>query len=136
MVGTCSVPVEGTKNTTETKRVYVPHVDIVEKDGDVVLYVNLPGVGADAIDVQYEDGQLTIEASVAERQPAGTKYLLREYGVGPFRRSFRLANTFDASRIEASYQNGVLTLRLPKTEEAKPRKIEVQRTPRESGADG
>ena len=124
MVGTCSVPAE--TPTGEVSRVYVPLVDIVEKEGDVELYVNLPGAVSESIDIQYEDGQLTIEAAVSDRQPSGTKYLLREYGVGHFRRSFRLANTFDASRIEATYQHGVLTLKLPKSEEAKPRRIEVK----------
>jgi HSP20 family protein len=130
MVGTCGVMPETKGNVggvcSQPTRVYVPHVDIIEKDGDVELFVNLPGATSESIDIQYEDGQLTIEAAVAERQPAGTKYLLREYGVGNFRRSFRLANTFDASRIEASFKNGVLTLKLPKSEEAKPRKIEVK----------
>ncbi|MBY0586210.1 Hsp20/alpha crystallin family protein [bacterium] len=123
MVGSCSMA-ETPK--VDSQRVYVPHVDIIEKEGDVVLYVNLPGAASESIDIQYEDGQLTIEASVADRQSVGTKYLLREYGVGRFRRSFQLANSFDASRIEASYRNGVLTLKLPKAEEAKPRRIEVK----------
>lgn len=108
------------------RRTYVPNVDIFEADGDLQVLVDLPGACADSIRVDFEDGVLTIDADVAERQPEGTKYVLREYGVGGFHRSFRVSNTVDASKIEAKYRDGVLTLTLPKVDAAKPRRIEVR----------
>ena len=108
------------------QRTYVPNVDIVEADGDLQVFADLPGASSDSIRVDYEDGVLTIHADVPARQPEGTKYVLREYGVGAFHRSFRVADTVDASKIEARYRDGVLTLTLPRVEAAKPRRIEVR----------
>lgn len=108
------------------RRSYVPNVDIVEVEGDAEVLVDLPGATPESVQVSYEDGLLTIDASVPARQAEGTKYLLREYGVGDFHRSFRVANTVDASRIEATVRDGVMTLKLPKAETAKPKRIEVK----------
>ena len=76
--------------------------------------------------MKYENGNLEIDADVPDRQATGTKYLLREFGVGDFHRSFRVSKSVDPSRIDATYKNGVLTIRLPKSEEAKPQKINVR----------
>lgn len=113
-------------NSSAHRRSYVPNVDIVERDGDVHVHVDLPGALPDSIKVEFEDGKLSIDAQVEDRQSPETVYLVREYGVGDFHRSFRVANTVDASKIEAGYQAGVLKLVLPKAEEAKPRRIEVR----------
>lgn len=120
----CATPAGQVANGT-ARRSFVPNVDIVEMGGDIELRVDLPGASPEQVSIQFEDGTLSIEASVTDRQPTGTKYLVREYGVGDFRRQFRVANTIDASRIDASLRNGVLVVRLPKAEEAKPRRIAV-----------
>jgi HSP20 family molecular chaperone IbpA len=85
----------------------------------------VPGARSEDIEINFEDGALTIYAKVNERPTAGP-VLLREYGVGDFRRTFRVSEQIDASRISAQCNNGVLTLHLPKAERARPRKIQVQ----------
>ena len=105
---------------------YRPNVDIIERPDELLVIADVPGVSAEAIDVRYEQGDLTLEAHVEPRQSADTNYLLREYGVGAFRRVFRLGETIDSNRISAEVSNGVLTLHLPKAESAKPRQIKVK----------
>lgn len=105
---------------------YMPLVDILEKPDEIVLKADLPGARPENIDVNFEDGVLTIYAKVEPRQQPGTQYLLREYGVGDYHRCFQVSEAIDASRITAEYADGVLTLHLPKTEAVRPRKIPVQ----------
>lgn len=111
---------------TRDRMVYTPQVDIVERDDELLLIADLPGVRGEDIDVQYEQGLLTLQARVEPRQdePA-TNYLLREYGVGDFYRSFRVGEGIDHDKIRAEMRNGVLELHLPKSEAAKPKKIPV-----------
>ncbi len=106
---------------------FVPCVDIVEKQDELLVIADLPGAKPDAIDINYERGVLSIDAPVAPRQdPQRANYLLHEYGVGDFHRSFQIGEGLDANRISAEFDNGVLHLHLPKAESFKPRKIEVQ----------
>jgi HSP20 family protein len=112
--------------TTRSRRFYRPTVDILELPNELLVVANVPGATSGEIDVHFEDGQLTVRAPVRERQPEGTRYLLREYGVGEFFRTFRVSEQIDASRIEAEYADGVLRLHLPKVEAVKPRKIVVK----------
>ena len=111
---------------TNPRRSYVPSSDIVEVEGEFELHLDLPGASPESIKVNYENGNLSIDAEVPDRQPTGTKYLLREYGVGDFHRSFQVSKAVDSSRIDATYKNGVLSVKLPKSEETKARKIEVK----------
>jgi HSP20 family protein len=110
---------------TRSGRCYRPSVDILEQADELLVLADVPGAKGDAIEVKFEDGTLEIRAEVAPRQGDEQGYLLREYGVGDFYRSFRISETIDASRISAEYADGVLTLHLPKSEAAKPRKIAV-----------
>ena len=105
---------------------YRPNVDIIERPDELLVVADVPGVTAESIDVRYEQGDLTLEARADARQPTDTNYLFREYGVGAFRRVFRLSETVDAGRISAEVSNGVLTLYLPKAESAKPKQIKVK----------
>jgi HSP20 family protein len=104
---------------------YRPDVDILELADELVVQADVPGARADDIDIHFEDGALTIYAKIAERPSNGT-VLLREFGIGDYRRTFRVSEQIDPSRISAQYRDGVLTLHLPKAERAKPRKIQVQ----------
>lgn len=106
-------------------RCYVPAIDVCELPHELVLFADVPGADAGKIDVRYEDGELRIHAPVESRQKADQVYLLQEYGTGDYYRTFRLGQEIDASKIEARFADGVLTLKLPKIEAVKPRKIAV-----------
>ena len=107
--------------------VFTPNVDILEGRDELVLLADVPGAGPDDIDVQYEQGELSIHARVKPREPVvEDRCLLREYGVGEYHRSFQLGETIDNGNIHAEVNNGVLTVHLPKAEAAKPRRIAVK----------
>jgi len=116
----------GTAEQTRSGRWYRPNVDIVEKQTELLLLADMPGLGSDLIDIRFEDGMLTIHGRVPRRQTADARYLLHEYGVGDFCRTFRVSEEIDASRITAEYASGVLTLHMPKAEAVKPRTIAVK----------
>ena len=112
---------------THAGRTYIPQVDIVENKGELLLIADVPGAKADGVDIGYERGRLTIQARAEQRQPEDrTQYLLHEYGVGDFCRSFDVGEGIDAEKIHAEITDGVLTLHLPKAQELLPRKITVK----------
>lgn len=115
---------EATVERLRDGRIYRPNVDILEEQDELRLLADMPGVTADSIEIDFEEGVLTIQGKVAPRKVEGLS-LLQEYGVGDFYRTFRISEQIDASRIRAEYADGVLTVHLPKVEAAKPRKIEV-----------
>lgn len=118
---------EGTEmERTRSGRSYRPQVDILDRDGQLTLLVDLPGLSINDIDVHFEDGELTIHGRTPPRQTENTVYLAQEYGIGDFHRSFRVSDEVDAANITAQYENGVLQLHLPKSVAAAPRKIKVQ----------
>ena len=102
---------------------YRPNVDILETADELLVLADVPGAKGDAIDVNFEDGNLTIHAPVEPRQEKDRELLLSEYGVGDYYRTFRVSEAVDAGRITAAYSDGVLTLHLPKVEATKPKKI-------------
>ena len=102
-----------------------PNVDIQERAEELLVVADVPGAKSDSIDLHFEDGMLTIHAKVPPRQDHDHRYLLREYGVGDYYRTFRVSEAVDATKITAEYADGVLTLHLPKAEAVKPRKIQV-----------
>lgn len=111
---------------TRGSRFFRPDVDIIENKEELLLLADMPGAQRDKIDVRFEGGKLAIHAPIASRRPAGTTYLIEEYEVGDYHRSFQVSEQIDAAQIKAEYAHGVLTLHLPKAEAAKPRKISVQ----------
>jgi len=111
---------------TQSEQFYRPNVDIVETPEELTVWADMPGSKSEKIDIDFEDGHLTIRARVEPRQTDTTSFLRQEFGVGSYYRTFQLPETIDASRICAEYRDGVLTLHLPKAESAKPRKIAVQ----------
>lgn len=107
-------------------RTYVPNVDIIEYENEIVVLADVPGATADHIEVNYENGVLEFRAEVTPRQKTdATRYLLHEYAVGDYARSFRLGKAIDTTGIRAELKDGVLTLHLPKAEPAKRRTIQV-----------
>lgn len=105
--------------------VFTPRFDIWEGDNELILYCDLPGVDSTNLHVQFENRQLTLDGKVC-RQVNGGEYLYSEYGVGDFHRTFTIGEAINTDAISAELKNGVLTLRLPKAEDAKPRRIEVK----------
>jgi HSP20 family molecular chaperone IbpA len=105
---------------------YRPSVDILENPEELTILADVPGATPHDIALDFKDGTLTIHAKVSTRQDPATQYLLHEYGVGDYWRTFQVSEAVDASKISAEYANGVLTLHLPKAEAAKPRKISVK----------
>ena len=104
----------------------VPPVDVFENESGITLLADLPGVSRDRIGVRVDGESLTIEATVATVGPQDMQLVYGEAQVPSYRRQFTLSRELDASRIEASLKDGVLRLSIPKLEEAKPRRIEVQ----------
>jgi HSP20 family protein len=110
---------------TRGDQFYRPNVDILEKADELVLVADLPGVNVNEVDIRFEQGELTIHGRTKPRYEGNAKFLLNEYGVGDFYRTFRISDQVDGSRIHANYHDGVLALHLPKVEAVKPRKIAV-----------
>ena len=100
-------------------------MDTVRRHGELVLRFDVPGVDPEKIDVTVDRGVLTVSATREETRTEGESPVVRERLFGSFRRSVRLAENLDADAIEASNNEGVLEIRIPVREEAKPRKIEV-----------
>jgi HSP20 family protein len=105
---------------------YTPRVDILETDNELLIFVDMPGCKPEDVDVHYEHGHLEIYGKCPPRQGEHVEYLLQEYGVGDYYRAFTISEAFDAGKIEAALKQGVLKLRLPKSEAVKPKKIEVK----------
>jgi HSP20 family protein len=105
---------------------WAPAVDIYENEQELTVKADLPDVDAKDLDIRVENNILTIrgERKFEKKQNEGN-YLRVERSYGSFARSFSLANTVNAEAIKADYQHGVLTLTIPKREEAKPKQIKV-----------
>jgi len=116
---------EGTERTRES-RVFVPRADIYELKDEISVVVDLPGADKDSLEISLEKNVLTINAYVPQEPPEGYVLAYSEYEIGDYERSFRLSNMIDQDKIEATFSDGVLNLRLPKAEAAKTRKIEVK----------
>jgi len=105
---------------------WAPAVDIYETEHELVVKADLPDIDPKDLDIRVENNILTIRGERKfEKQVNEDKYLRVERSYGSFARSFTLANTVNAEAIKADYQNGVLTLSIPKREEAKPKQIKV-----------
>lgn len=111
---------------TRSAVVYRPDTDIYETEDHVVLVADMPGVAPADVDVNLERRVLTIRGHVPRRAHDGYRRVHAEYGEGDYERVFTLSEEIDRDRIEASHKNGVLTLKMPKAESAKTRKITVK----------
>jgi HSP20 family protein len=101
-------------------------MDAYKRGNDLVVDIDLPGVAADSVDINVERNVLTVSAQRTWERQDGDQVYLAERHRGTFRRQVHLGDGLDAERIEARYADGVLTLRIPVAEAAKPKKIEVQ----------
>ena len=105
---------------------WAPAADIYETEHELVVKVDLPDVDPKELDIRVENNLLTIRGERKfESKVNESNYLRVERSYGSFARSFALANTVNAEAIKADYENGVLSLKIPKREEAKPKQIKV-----------
>ena len=110
----------------ESQRAVLPAVDVFEDAAGITLLADLPGVPRDQLELKVEGDSLLIEGGVQTPTPDGLEAIYAEVRVPRYRRSFTLSRELDTGRIEANLKDGVLTLRIPKAEEARPRRIEVK----------
>lgn len=125
--------VSGSKHELETKeektqqaRYYKPATDIVENEHELTLYMDMPGVAKEKVDIKLEKNVLNVEGQIDQTRYESIKAQYAEYNVGHFTRSFQLSSEIDQKGIKAQMEEGVLTLTLPKAEQAKPKTINVQ----------
>jgi HSP20 family molecular chaperone IbpA len=106
-------------------RYYVPAADIFETDDALTLLLEMPGVSKDNVDVQIENDVLRVEGKIDFSAYKDVEPVYTEYNVGHYARAFTLSNKIDRDAITAQVENGVLTLTLPKSKDALPRRIAV-----------
>jgi HSP20 family protein len=119
--------VEGAERT-RSRRIYTPHVDIIEKKNEIELIADMPGVDEQSVDITLEKNVLEIYGKVDPDIPKDQQLTIAEYGVGDYQRVFTISDDVEREKIEASVRNGVLTVTLPKAEQPKTRKIPVKAT--------
>ena len=110
--------------TREEARYMVPPVDIYETNDSLTVIVDLPGVGKGNVDVRVKEDILTITGKANYTPPSNV--FRGEFALLDFFRQFQLSDEVDQSKISAESKNGVLTIRLPKAEKAKPRQVKVK----------
>ena len=102
-------------------------VDVSESDEGYVVKASVPGINVEDVEIVFEDDVLTIKGEIQEEKAEEEeKFHIRERWFGAFGRRLRFPTNVDAEAIEATYENGVLTLNVPKVEEEKPKRIEVK----------
>jgi HSP20 family protein len=102
-----------------------PALNVWEQADELFVEAELPGLKPDNIDIAVEGDVLTIKGERGDATPDGAAWHRRERGVGAFSRVLKLPTPVDAGRVQANFRDGVLTITLPKSEAAKPRKIQV-----------
>ena len=123
------------KNRTESfnaestrNGIYVtPRVDIVETEGELLLYADMPGVRPEDIDLRYENGELILRGKVQRSEVEGN-LIYSEFEAGDFYRVFQVHETINTSKIDAEFKSGVLIVHLPKQEAVKPKQVAVRAT--------
>lgn len=116
--------VQPREETRSNERFLRPAVNIIETEEGLFVTADLPGAAKESIDVNVEKGVLTISAPAEISMPGSSVY--REFELGSYFRQFTIPETLDHGKAKADFVNGILTLRIPKAEVAKPRRIEVQ----------
>jgi len=117
--------VEKKQETTVPARTFVPATDIYETEAALTIVMEMPGTNREDLDVSVEDDVLYVDGRVRFDKYEGLQPVYTEYNIGHYRRSFALSNKVDQRKISAEMKDGVLTLVLPKAEEAKPRRIAI-----------
>lgn len=124
--GRFGLPTTGLRDEELSLGTWMPPVDIAEEKDRITLTAELPGFQPDQVEVQMEGGVLTLKGErKMEEEKEGRNYHRVERSYGQFVRSFTLPNNVDRDAINARFADGLLTIELPKREEAKPRQIQI-----------
>jgi HSP20 family protein len=122
-------PSEQTSGQNGTLRRWIPAMDLVEAGDDFVLRADLPGLSEDDVNIELDDNVLTISGQrKAEHEEHKEGYYRVERASGSFSRSLTLPDGVDPERVQASFDRGVLEVRIPKPEQGKPRKVTISAT--------
>jgi len=117
--------VSSPQENTYAGKYFIPDTDIFETNKELFVIMDVPGVKKDDVSVRLERNVLHVDARVNCQDYQNIHPIYSEYNVGNYARSFTLSSEVDQSKIEASMEDGVLTLKLPKVPEVEPRKIRV-----------
>lgn len=121
-----TVNVAKSPEKSREESVLTPPVDVVEDRTGIMLYADLPGVARDNLHLKVEGDSLTIEGELSLPTPEGMEATHAEVTRARYRRVFSLSRELDAEKVDATFQNGVLQLRIPKADHAQPRRIDIR----------
>lgn len=116
---------ERAKESTRPGRVFVPAVDILENEEEIIVLADMPGVSSKNVDIDLRESVLTIEGRISPVEGEKEVTVYREFDWGDYVRQFTLSDAIDQEKITAKMDQGVLRLTLPKAEKRKPQKIQV-----------
>jgi HSP20 family molecular chaperone IbpA len=116
--------VRAREETRASERYIRPAVDIIETEEGLTLVADIPGAAKGTLDVNVEKGILTISAPASRTMPG--RSVFSEFELAPYYRQFSIPEVLDHTKAKADFANGLLTLKIPKAEAAKPRKIEIK----------
>ena len=120
-------PTRATSENGGSSALWAPRLDLSETDDAYFVHVDLPGLKKEDLEINFEDGTLSISGERhAQTGDENHKFVRVERSYGRFYRAFSLPQTVDVDNIEASFEDGVLNIRVPKTEEVKPRRISIK----------
>lgn len=111
---------------TKPGPIFTPAVDIFETEEELTLLADLPGVKPDDLSIDLREGTLTLSGEAGPQEGSGETEVFREYRTGRYFREFTVSEMINQAKIEAELKDGVLRLKLPKAEAAKPRQITVK----------
>ncbi len=111
---------------TRARPVFLPCTDIYERENEMIVVAEMPGVGRDDADVSLEAGELRIAGRIERATVDGHQLAYVEYEMGDYERTFRITGDIDADRIDATMKNGILRIVLPKSKQASPQKISIK----------
>ena len=117
---------QGAADSAQETRALLPRVDVFEDEAGITLLADLPGVPKDKLELRIDGDRLLIEGVVTTVMPPQLQSVHAEVRMPRYRRTFTLSRELDPGRIEANVKDGVLTLRIPRQEHARPRRIEVR----------
>ncbi|NNE46878.1 MAG: Hsp20/alpha crystallin family protein [Rhodothermales bacterium] len=114
-------------NGDSEQAVWTPRVDLAESENAYLVHLDVPGMKKEDLEVNFQDGSVTVSGTRNEQTVGEDANFVRvERRFGRFYRSFDLPKTVDSSKIEATYEDGVLSIRIPKAEESKPKSVTIK----------